>query len=445
VSEENNDLSQPGDSSSRADDIEKAKQEQAQALLRQMQLLESFMADLMQKQESVLRALHEVSHTISNMGLGVAGTTGVPSGMETYAKSIPDDIRSRVDPLGKERAELESLRQEYEKKLHEKSHTAAELAQEKIILQDMADSLNVKAEELENKKQELEKELQAKSHASVELEQEKMALSEMLDTETTEKHTIQRKHYISIGIAAMVIAASFGGFLYYESVKNAETQKILLNAVKSKYLVQNLKGDTVDTWVSWVLVGNKPLFINIINTDKAPKDKVDAIKDVLLSKETIEVDDSILHKEGPGGTKSTLYKGWIGALAKASEKQTKLNIPKDLQVIESDKGEGDITIELTNLKDNDGYAGYTNSIVDQNQILKARITLYEVDKQTPEKIATVLRHELGHALGLGHSTATEDLMAPVVNTPYPYISDCDIAALQALYDDKKSSEVVCQK
>ena len=56
-----------------------------------------------------------------------------------------------------------------------------------------------------------------------------------------------------------------------------------------------------------------------------------------------------------------------------------------------------------------------------------------------------MRHEMGHALGLAHTTATEDLMHAVIQTPYPYISDCDMDAVKALYNGNKKSEVVCSK
>ena len=101
---------------------------------------------------------------------------------------------------------------------------------------------------------------------------------------------------------------------------------------------------------------------------------------------------------------------------------------------------------MANYANADGFAGWANSIADeaQNQILKTRITIFDADKLTPVEMETVVRHELGHAFGLAHTEASEDLMAPVVTTEYPYISPCNIAAIVALYDGNKKSEVTCE-
>ncbi|MFQ5476959.1 MAG: matrixin family metalloprotease [Nitrosopumilus sp.] len=57
----------------------------------------------------------------------------------------------------------------------------------------------------------------------------------------------------------------------------------------------------------------------------------------------------------------------------------------------------------------------------------------------------MVRHELGHSFGLAHSTAPEDLMAPMIVTEFPYISDCDLDAIIFLYNGGESGQVVCKK
>ena len=183
--------------------------------------------------------------------------------------------------------------------------------------------------------------------------------------------------------------------------------------------------------------------VNIVNARGMDEHKIDVIIDAITSDESIDIDDSISHK-GPKGTSSSYYKGWSGALKQVSDLETKFNIPTNFNVIKSYGGEGDVIITLSNLKDNDGYTGYTKSIVEGNEILKSFITIYDVSNLTDEELSTIVRHEFGHALGLGHSTAPEDLMAPTIDMTIPYISQCNIAAIEDLYNGIQGS-TVCEK
>ncbi len=167
------------------------------------------------------------------------------------------------------------------------------------------------------------------------------------------------------------------------------------------------------------------------------------IKDALLSDKIDKIDSSLL---GKGDGDSTLYYGWQSALSDASETKTKFFIPNKIRINESELGEGEIIIRLTNLKNSDGFSGWTKSIADdtQNQILKSEIIIYEADKISDEDLVKLVRHEFGHALGLGHSTAKEDLMYETIDMKYPMISECDIQVLTALYDGSQSSRVFCE-
>ncbi|MCV0409474.1 matrixin family metalloprotease [Nitrosopumilus sp.] len=113
----------------------------------------------------------------------------------------------------------------------------------------------------------------------------------------------------------------------------------------------------------------------------------------------------------------------------------------------TDRETGDVVIQLTNDASADGYTAYTTAIADESnhQMLKAKITVYDIDRLSDVDLSTIVRHEMGHALGLAHSTAPEDLMHPVIGTDYPYISECDLDAIVSLYDGSQNSQVICEK
>lgn len=304
--------------------------------------------------------------------------------------------------------------------------------------------LHDKSVKLEKARQELERKLKEESKKIKELEQEKIILEEISKSSKKKEVRTHKRFYILITLIVVLTSVAFAGYSYYQNQVLVSTVSHLLVNYNSNYLIQNLKGDVIDTWVAWNLVNGQVLHITIKNDAKLSADKIDAVKDAILSTQTVTLDDSLLGK-GPPGTSSIYYKGWKGAAKTAASGPTIYYIPQKFEVIESSNNAGEIIISLTNEENPDGYAGFTKSIVDGNQILKTTITIYKASKLSVEDLKAVMRHEFGHALGLAHTTAEEDLMHPIIKTPYPYISDCDIDAIKKLYDGKKKSEVVCQK
>ncbi|TLX65665.1 MAG: matrixin family metalloprotease [Thaumarchaeota archaeon] len=277
-----------------------------------------------------------------------------------------------------------------------------------------------------------------------ELEQEKMILGKMVQNEEKKNFQLSRKHILTIAGFIVVIGIVITAYsLFVVQLVGQEYKVPNTGSRNDGYIIQNLSGETINTWLSWRLVDGTVLHVNVIDADKYPG-KLDLIKEVLLSQQAIEIDDSLLGN-GPKGSTSTYYTGWGGALAKASKDPTQLYIPTKLDVIESHTGAGDIIIKLTDEQSGDGYSGFTKSIADpsQHQILKSGITIYEVSKLSDEQFKTILRHELGHAFGLAHATSPEDLMHATIQTDYPYISQCDIDAIKSLYNGNRKSQVTC--
>ena len=252
---------------------------------------------------------------------------------------------------------------------------------------------------------------------------------------------ITKKHILFLSsIVLLVLSVNFidGQYLNFDS----ESKEPLM--MKSKFVIENLRGDTIDTMKSWRLLSGELLNVNLSNVDILTVEQQTAVNKVIMSTDSIQLDDFMLNR-GFQGSESTYYLGWAGAMSAAKQTETVYSIPTNYTIIHSSNGEGNIVIKFSNMRDTDGFSGYTRSVLDNGEILKSYITIYNVDELEASELATILRHEFGHALGLGHSTDPEDLMAPVILTDFPYISECNVDAMISLYDGNESSQAVCEK
>ena len=320
-----------------------------------------------------------------------------------------------------------------------------ELEQEKILLEEDNTTLNKKTQELSSKNVDLEKKLSVEIKDTKELMQEKILLEEISNNDAVTVNKTRKKLYTLIVMIFVITSISFVLYAHYENQVLINTTSHLLANYNSNYVIQNLQGDIVNTWVAWNIQTGRILHINIVNTANLSQDKLDAIENAILSTKTVTLDDSLLGK-GPKGTSSVYYTGWEGALTEAYSQPTTSYIPQKFDITGSSYGSpGDIVIILTNDENPDGLSGITKSIADGNEILKSKITIFRASELSAVQLEAITRHEFGHAMGLAHSTAPEDLMHATIQTGYPYISGCDIDAIKGLYDGKKKSEVVCQK
>ncbi|MGI0102371.1 MAG: matrixin family metalloprotease [Nitrosotalea sp.] len=249
----------------------------------------------------------------------------------------------------------------------------------------------------------------------------------------TVKKKIQKLSARTILKAELIILPILAILLFYGVSDYYQTNPVdSPSNMKTRYSIENLQGQTGATNEYWNIVQGTSLTVSIINSVQINPEKINIVKDAILSSDTLYIDNSLLGKS-PSDGKTEYFKGWKGALSTIPN--TKFYVPTNFNIVESSDGPGQIVIILSNLEDPDGYFGYTRSIVDNSQILKSFITIYGADKLTANQLATIVRHEFGHALGLPYTSDPQDLMHATIKTDYPYISGCDIAAMHSLYDN----------
>lgn len=95
----------------------------------------------------------------------------------------------------------------------------------------------------------------------------------------------------------------------------------------------------------------------------------------------------------------------------------------------------DVTITLVNYTSNKVYAGFTTYESNYPGVIsKADITIYDIEKLSKHELQIIMRHEFGHALGLGHSKDSTDLMHVILPYYTSYISQENIDDIANMYE-----------
>jgi len=131
-------------------------EEQAQALMQQMQALEAYMSDLLQKEDAVIKLLHEASGAIESMkALGDTQLeTLVPVGMGAYVKATIQPNEKLLVSIGAGA----SLEQDKNSAINYVEERIKEL---EIVLQQLSGQKHEVAARLEQGQQQMNRILQA--------------------------------------------------------------------------------------------------------------------------------------------------------------------------------------------------------------------------------------------------------------------------------------------
>ncbi|WP_297439831.1 matrixin family metalloprotease [Nitrosopumilus sp.] len=166
---------------------------------------------------------------------------------------------------------------------------------------------------------------------------------------------------------------------------------------------------------------------------KIPDDKIPVliVRDAKVSQNQVDIVENAINSKEVKNSR-TLFLGWNEGIKEISKsfgvKVPTLEIQYKLESVEA------ITIHLKDKSSSNNYNGYTNLFYDKNgNIQRAMITIYNTDELNKIEVESIIRHELGHALGLGHTNKENDLMQPKININYNLISFLDLKTLANIY------------
>ena len=203
-----------------------------------------------------------------------------------------------------------------------------------------------------------------------------------------------------------------------------------------------VKENKIDTEYHWTINSDEKFNISLIDNKYATPERIEAIEDTIFSTKQIVLPDILMGK-GPPDQVSIYYLGWSAALN--SIKDTKIPIPKKLSFDVTKRNNANITIELSNMQHPEKFVAYAVPMIINGDMVKSKITIYNIQNLKMEQLKTILRHELGHGFGIDHSTDPKDLMFPEITTFFPYISPCVIHGIESLYNGNPNTQFVCEK
>ncbi len=181
----------------------------------------------------------------------------------------------------------------------------------------------------------------------------------------------------------------------------------------------------------WAEDGGQWSELRVWGEVKDNKIPVLVVRDAKVSVKQVDIVEYIINAKEVN-SKRTLFLGWNEGIKKVSE-SFGVEVPT-LQVQYTLNSTEAIIIHLMDKTSNEGYDGYTNLFYDQNgKIQKVFIRIYNVDELNNIQLKIIIRHELGHALGLSHTNSKNDLMQSIINMNYNAISMLDLKALAHIY------------
>jgi len=163
----------------------------------------------------------------------------------------------------------------------------------------------------------------------------------------------------------------------------------------------------------------------IVNKANLNEEKISIIKKVIESKVSYSNASQIY------------YEGWYGAIRSFDSKIKQFEIK-----VSQKTRQGDIIIELLT-ETHPLYNGYSIQHYAGPRIIHAQIQIHDSENITNIQLENLVRHEFGHALGMGHSNDQSTIMYTTMGEDPKFITSCDLVGLKALEDGKMRTSIDC--
>lgn len=184
---------------------------------------------------------------------------------------------------------------------------------------------------------------------------------------------------------------------------------------------------TIATNAFWL---DKPsLAISVSSKDGASDEAVQSVKGMVSGNTTM----------------SGQYSQWNDLLSAFKQ----ASVPR-LALAGGDGADANIKVVLTDAAQQDNKPGKTRLLADKatGEIVQAEVYVYSADRLLKQGVLEyVVAHELGHALGLSHSTDPQSMMYPLIELQDGHVvnrlGSCETEGISALYLESRIGSESC--
>jgi len=190
-----------------------------------------------------------------------------------------DSLAKKYDDLKKQFQQKSNDYEELDKQLQQLSQELLELRQEKMMFEKFTTMTEDEKEEMQKARDEMKTKYEVEKQTALEKDQEKMFLEKEVEIEHKEKEVAVKKYYKTAILAVVAIAVVAGVYsVMFAELAGQQYQTTAINQPNG-YVIQNLRGDVIDTWIAWRIPEGEALRITL-SGNALNDERIELIKDV---------------------------------------------------------------------------------------------------------------------------------------------------------------------